>query len=585
MKRIIGAVTLLLTLGASGCISSSLVLQVFPDGHGRATITTRVYEAGWRAFDSALSAGIPVSTASVSERPKIEEELPPPHQQGLADTFGAAARLVSTKLEKTADGVMRTSVVEFEDVTKIRLMFPPLMQTPGSMTMSFSSGMETPLIRFAMKPHENGDRLLLVQMPGDPMAPEVNLDAKPPSAEEKQLESELKRAIKGAAIRLFVELDPGTPLLRTNAPASRGNRTTIVDLDLERLFNGLDAEKIRRAMAPGSMQELIWQLGDMPGAVVPTEHEVFLEFEPPREQPQPPPPARPAQPQGPPDTEIYLAPLKTSGGAIEIGTPINITSSPGYDNQPFFTPDGRSVLFTSVRGQGVTQSDIYRYDIASKQVGRVTDTAESEYSPTITPSGALSVIRVELDGQNTQRLWQFTPDGRDPKVVLEHVKPVGYHAWADPRTLALFILGGQGQPATLQVADTPSGTTKTIATDIGRSIQPIPGTGAARTISFVQRERHGEMVHLTIKELNVASGTVTTLTPAVEGATEADVAWTPDGTLLMAKSGTLYAWKRGQPGWKELVPAERLRLTNVTRLAVSPRGDFLALVGSPRQAR
>ena len=37
--------------------------------------------------------------------------------------------------------------------------------------------------------------------------------------------------------------------------------------------------KVRRAMTPGSMQEVLWQLGDMPGAVVPTEHEVFLEFE------------------------------------------------------------------------------------------------------------------------------------------------------------------------------------------------------------------------------------------------------------------------------------------------------------------
>ena len=36
------------------------------------------------------------------------------------------------------------------------------------------------------------------------------------------------------------------------------------------------------------MQEVLWQLGDMPGAVVPIEHEVFLEFEPPQAQAQPP---------------------------------------------------------------------------------------------------------------------------------------------------------------------------------------------------------------------------------------------------------------------------------------------------------
>jgi hypothetical protein len=289
--------------------------------------------------------------------------------------------------------------------------------------------------------------------------------------------------------------------------------------------------------------------------------------------------------QAPPDTEIFLAPMQTVSGAIEIGPAIDITNSPGYDNQPSFTPDGKGVLFTSVRGGG-TQTDIYRYDIAAKQVSQVTATPESEYSATITPAGNLSVIRVELDAEKTQRLWQFTADGRDPRPVLETIKPVGYHAWADAQSLALFVLG---QPATLQLADTRTGTAVTIATDIGRSIQRIPGPGQAgaapAAISFVQRERTADAVSLVIKELNPSTRAISVLTPAVAGSTEADCAWTPDGTLLMVKGATLYGWRRGQSGWKEVTSLERLSLAGVTRLAVSPQGDYLALVGSPRQGR
>jgi len=284
--------------------------------------------------------------------------------------------------------------------------------------------------------------------------------------------------------------------------------------------------------------------------------------------------------QAPPDTEIFLAPLKTVNGAVELGAPVNITNSPGYDNQPSFTPDGRNLLFTSIRTG--TQTDIYKYDIAAKRVTQVTSTPESEYSPTPAPGGGISVIRVELDGQNTQRLWQFSVDGRDPKVLLENVKPVGYHAWADDHTLALFVLG---QPATLQLADTRTGTARTIATDIGRSIQRIPGSGAVSDISFVQREREGDLTRLIIRRLSPASGDVTTITPAVTGSREADTAWTPDGTLLMAKDATLYGWSRGQSGWKQIASLERLSLSGVTRLAVSPAGDFLALVGSPQTPR
>ena len=45
----------------------------------------------------------------------------------------------------------------------------------------------------------------------------------------------------------------------------------------------------------------------------------------------------------PPDTEVFLATLSTRDGKVEIGKPINISNSAGYDNQPSFTPDGASL--------------------------------------------------------------------------------------------------------------------------------------------------------------------------------------------------------------------------------------------------
>jgi hypothetical protein len=298
-------------------------------------------------------------------------------------------------------------------------------------------------------------------------------------------------------------------------------------------------------------------------------------------------PAPSAQVQ--PDTEIYLAPMKISGSRIEIAPAVDITNNPGYDNQPFFTPDGRGILFTSARTG--TQTDIYRYDIAARRISQVTSTPESEYSPTMTPAGAVSVIRVELDQVKTQRLWQFTADGRDPRLVLENVKPVGYHAWADDHTVALFVLGsstvtGAGASATLQLADTRSGEAVVLATDIGRSLQRIPGRrGATSSISFVQHERGGSAVELVIKELVPSTRRISVLTPAVPGSTEADCAWTPDGTLLMVHDTALYSWKRGQSGWKEVIQLGRLSLPGATRLAVSPKGEYLAVVAPPRQTR
>lgn len=280
----------------------------------------------------------------------------------------------------------------------------------------------------------------------------------------------------------------------------------------------------------------------------------------------------------PPDTEVFIAPLTTAGGRLSVGKPQNISNSPGYDNQPSFADGGRSVLFTSARGgppsgAAEPQMDIYKYEIDSGRVTRVTNTPESEYSATVTPDGKhISVIRVEAD--KSQRLWQFTATGSDPTVVLADVKPVGYHAWLDDHTLALFVLG---QPATLQIADTRTGSAVIAARDIGRSLQPIPGGG----VSFVQRAGDGPQRSLTISEVRIKDGQpiVTTLTAAAPGATEEYVAWTADGTLLMAAAGSLRAWKRGDAVWNDVADLAALGIRSVSRLAVSPRGDWLALVG------
>ena len=286
---------------------------------------------------------------------------------------------------------------------------------------------------------------------------------------------------------------------------------------------------------------------------------------------------QPAAPVAPPDTEIYLAPL-SSGAVPVVGRPENITRSPGYDNQPAFTPDGAALLFTSNRGG--SQTDIYRYDIGAGRTTRVTDTPESEYSPTVTPDGThISVIRVEADG--TQRLWRFTMDGRSPEVLLPNVKPVGYHAWSDDHTLALFVLG---TPSTLRLADTTAGTAAVLVRDIGRSLQRIPGGGS---ISFVQRRvaatPDGAMT-LSINELNPRTHRITHLVDVASGAREADLAWTPDGMLVMAHQDVLYGWRRpsaasrGAAAWQRIADLAALGLHGVSRIAISPKGDRIAFV-------
>jgi hypothetical protein len=181
-------------------------------------------------------------------------------------------------------------------------------------------------------------------------------------------------------------------------------------------------------------------------------------------------------------------------------------------------------------------------------------------------------VRVEAD--STQRLWRFDWDGGHPMLLLRDVKPVGYHAWGDAHIVALFVLG---QPATLQVADLSTGTATPVAKDIGRGVQRIPGRGA---ISFVQKGAPGDSVWA-VAELDLATRRIQTLVRTLAGVDQ--YAWTPAGVLLMAKGAKLYQWSRSRgPDWEEVADFTALGLENITRLAVSPRGDRLALVAADR---
>jgi len=270
--------------------------------------------------------------------------------------------------------------------------------------------------------------------------------------------------------------------------------------------------------------------------------------------------------QQPPSTDIFLAPLSIENGRPVIGTQVNVTNRPGYDNQPSFTPDGHAFLFTSTHEDG--QSDIYRYDLKSKEITRVTTTPESEYSATVMPGGQrFSVVRVESD--STQRLWSFALDGSDPKLLLETVKPVGYYAWIDANNLALFVLG---KPNALVHADIRTGQADTLSRDIGRSVQPLPSGGG---FSFVAHVDSVSSVRVVQWPANSRRAEV-----ALPRRGE-DFTWVTRDLILASSGSKLLYWHRGMAAMVDAADFSPAGLTNITRLAVSPDRQWLAIVAVP----
>ena len=284
-----------------------------------------------------------------------------------------------------------------------------------------------------------------------------------------------------------------------------------------------------------------------------------------------------AQQPPPANTEVYLASLTTDARPLTGGTPLNISNSPGYDNEPSVTPDGKSVLFVSNRGG--KQTDIYRYDIATKALTQLTHTPESEYSPLVTPDGkTFSVIRVEADG--TQRLWRFDLNGSNPRVLLENVKGVGYQAWLDATHVAVFIVGNKDQPNTLQLADTTTSTAEVIDSNPGHGLALRPhGPNAAPTLTYVCKTDPARWV---VKEFDLATRKVTVIADALPGSE--DLAWDAVGQILiMAKGPKVFVLdKQSKTAWTEAGDFTAAGIDHITRLAIRPGPNpRLVLVAEP----
>ena len=276
-------------------------------------------------------------------------------------------------------------------------------------------------------------------------------------------------------------------------------------------------------------------------------------------------------PVGPLQPDIYIAELSVFDGLHFLGPVQNVTNRAySYDNQPMFTADSRSLLYTTEYGYGDrVQTEIHRYYLSSRRETRITRTDESEYSPTPVPGDrAFSAIRVEAD--SAQRIWRFTMQGMDGEVLFRNLNAVGYHAWGNETTLLLYMFG---DPPTARVADLTTGQSEVVAGGIGRSLNKIPNRNAW---SFVERVSANEAW---INEINIGTHEVRRLISTVGGGEFH--AWTPEGVLLMALGSRLYQWDpEVDSDWRRVADLADMGIA-VSRIAVSPDGSTIALVGDP----
>ncbi|MEE9374159.1 MAG: hypothetical protein V3V00_13990 [Saprospiraceae bacterium] len=274
--------------------------------------------------------------------------------------------------------------------------------------------------------------------------------------------------------------------------------------------------------------------------------------------------------QGLPHTSITAFDYNQNSDNI-LSNPQYLTefNAKGYNNQPsFFSND---ILYITSDWKAKGQTDIVKLNLKSKSLLKVTDTDESEYSPTAAPDNitfsCISVPPGQKGDNPVQLLWKYPLSRSDMgEAVSYDFENVGYHHWINRIEVALFLVD---DPHELIIYNTINGTVTEVDKNIGRCFK-LNNKGI---LIYVHKAAHNIWY---LKTYNTISNQKNIIGETKTGSEDFIVL--SNGNIIMGQGSKLYML--GAIGaWKEIADLNIYGINNITRLAI--KSNKLAIVHAP----
>ena len=269
MDRFVAA--LVFSLTASACFSSSTVVKVRADGSGSIQVSTSLSKAAIAELDAQA-----VDMGGTPQKATLEQWLPEMDARAAASRLGAGVRFVSTRATQDARSFRRVTVYEYADIR--RLTLEPIPILPAQVSSGGTARLEGEhRLTFDLSANSDTGFLLTARLP-DARIEYAGLEVGGDQTTETDPEGlALARKLFSGA-RFDVTIEPDLPVISTNTPHRSGQRITLVAIDVERL--AFDEVVWKRLVQPGSLDELRYQLHDVPGVTISLDREVRIELAP-----------------------------------------------------------------------------------------------------------------------------------------------------------------------------------------------------------------------------------------------------------------------------------------------------------------
>ena len=269
------------------------------------------------------------------------------------------------------------------------------------------------------------------------------------------------------------------------------------------------------------------------------------------------------------DSEIFLLDIKFKQDKIEISNVKKISNNKGYNNQPIFVSNDK-ILFTSERN---LQNDIVQYDSSENSLKYLTNTLTSEYSPIRYKKNKITAVSLDKKGEQYLRIY----DIKDNTFKIPFTdKIVGYYTYSKQIKNLIISSVLENNELVLYTSNLKTKEHTYVDNNTGRSIHNIPKYKFGQEkISYISKK--DSIWNINYVDLsNYKTKTITTTLNNNE-----DICWFKDGSILTSHKNNLYIFNsKLSKNWKLLCSLEEYGITNISRMAINPDNDKLALVNS-----
>ena len=267
--------------------------------------------------------------------------------------------------------------------------------------------------------------------------------------------------------------------------------------------------------------------------------------------------------QNPPKSAVFIFDVHRENRDISLINGKNISQNEGYNNQPSFYDNDRLMYARDRDGQ----TDIAIYDITKDTTSFLTQTLSgSEFSPTRIPdSPDIAAVRLDTDGTQQLYVYSFT----DSTQLISAAK-VGYFDFYSAEKILAAVVNPNGM--NLYFMDLKTQKDSLIITNVGRGVRKIPDS---KSMSYSLINETGDLdIYMVDVGEGLTSYFICTLPIGIQ-----DYVWLNSTEILIGSRNQLFIYDTmGEASWVKVATLETDGLQQITRLAVSPSGDKIALV-------